>query len=191
MRLRSTIFFTASNIEGKEFGVKSKKSFLRRCAVVYFLQGLGIIDHDESFLLGPIHPAHQDNSVIFVSSLRPGNKDWLSGKMSVWEFLDDQSPLVHIQFDNSAVEIEHILGHVGVLVRLSQIGGGDVGEVKRAVSLNLDEILDLGELPVGHVEGVSLHCGPVIRVRLPFQHHVNDGPVIVRTGIEVLQDVKM
>ena len=80
--------------------------------MVYFLQGPGIVDHDEAFLLGAIHPAHQDDSVIFFCSVRVGNKDWFCGEMSIWELLDEESSIINVELHYSAVKVEGVLCHV-------------------------------------------------------------------------------
>ena len=171
--------------------MKSDQCFLRGSSMVYHVHRLGVVDHDESLLLSAVHPTHQDHAVILFTTIGISNKDWLCRKHPLGHLLDDETPLVYIEFDHRSVQVEDVLCHVGVFVRLSQVGGVDIGELEGAVGLHLDEVLDLDELPVGHVDGVSGHGGPVVRVGLTGQHDVKVGPVVVRTGIEILQHVEM
>ena len=57
------------------------------------------------------------------------------------------------------MQIEDILGHIGELVRLSEIRWIDVGEVEGAMSFHLDKVLNLSQLPCGHVNGRVIGIG--------------------------------
>jgi len=189
--LRRAIFLAAAHSERKEFGMKSNEGFLWGSSEVYFLHRLGVVDHDEALRLPPIHATHQDNTIILFTPGRVGHEYWFSGEESVRQLFDDETAVLHVEFDHGTVQIENVLAHVGELVRLSQIGGIDVGELEGAVNFHLDKVLDLRQIPGGHVDGISLDSGPVVWVRLATQHHVNIGEVVIRTGIEVLQHVEV